>query len=89
MSQFHLLIKRLGRVALLLGLALGGMALAAVEPVPMPWAGRSDAVFHRVLTTPRSRLAPECRIARRTTNKAMTASATIAVRRNVGVMGVP
>ena len=54
MSHLHLLIKALGRFAVLLGLALGGTALAADDPEPMPWAGRSDAVFHRVLTAPMS-----------------------------------
>ncbi|MEO6281537.1 diguanylate cyclase domain-containing protein [Roseateles sp.] len=56
MSHLHLLIKALGRFAVLLSLALAGTAMAAdgPVPVPVPWAGRSDAVFHRVLTAPMS-----------------------------------
>ena len=54
MSQFRWLIQTMGRLALLLGSALGGVALAADAPAPEPWVGRSDAVFHRVLTAPMS-----------------------------------
>lgn len=54
MSHFGWLIHTIGGLALLLGSALGGVALAADAPAPRPWAARSDAVFHRVLTAPMS-----------------------------------
>jgi diguanylate cyclase (GGDEF)-like protein len=52
MADLCCLIKKLGCLAALLGLLLGGRAVAAPEPEPAsaPWAARSDAVFHRVLT---------------------------------------
>ncbi|MDR7296671.1 diguanylate cyclase (GGDEF)-like protein [Pelomonas aquatica] len=53
MRHFNWLIDKLACLAALLGLA-GGSALALDAPMPMPWAARSDAVFHRVLMTPMS-----------------------------------
>jgi diguanylate cyclase (GGDEF)-like protein len=54
MRHLSWLIHKLASLAALLGLAVGGSALALDAPMPMPWAVRSDAVFHRVLMAPMS-----------------------------------
>jgi diguanylate cyclase (GGDEF)-like protein len=54
MRHISWLVNKLASLAVLLGMALGGSALALDAPTPTPWAARSDAVFHRVLSTPMS-----------------------------------